>query len=128
MNDVFISPTAPVNTDANAVQTDRVLLEGRTRGERSSGWSCAPFTISSEDSRRCISSVPASRWLARRVFTTIIRTTYAFVAFPGGIGTVDELFEALTLVQTGKIEHFPVVLIGSAYWQPLLSFLHGMAA
>jgi predicted Rossmann-fold nucleotide-binding protein len=40
---------------------------------------------------------------------------------PGGIGTMDELFEALTLIQTGKIERFPLILIGRAYWQPLMA-------
>jgi uncharacterized protein (TIGR00730 family) len=47
----------------------------------------------------------------------------AFVVFPGGFGTFDELFEALTLIQTGKLKHFPVVLFGSAYWKGLLDWL-----
>jgi uncharacterized protein (TIGR00730 family) len=46
-----------------------------------------------------------------------------FVVFPGGYGTVDELFDALTLIQTGKILHFPVVLFGSAYWSGLMGWL-----
>ena len=49
----------------------------------------------------------------------------AFVVFPGGFGTLDELFEALTLVQTGKILHFPVVLYGSQYWSGLVEWLRG---
>ena len=46
-----------------------------------------------------------------------------FVLFPGGFGTLDELFEALTLIETDKVKHFPVILFGSAYWQGLLDWL-----
>jgi uncharacterized protein (TIGR00730 family) len=49
----------------------------------------------------------------------------AFAIFPGGFGTLDELFEALTLIQTEKTEPFPVVLIGTAYWQGLLDWMKG---
>ncbi len=52
-----------------------------------------------------------------------VKYSIAFIIFPGGFGTLDELFEALTLVQTGKIEHFPVVLFDSAYWGGLVDWL-----
>ncbi|HEX5196067.1 MAG TPA: TIGR00730 family Rossman fold protein [Gaiellales bacterium] len=55
--------------------------------------------------------------------TMFVKYSEAFVVFPGGFGTLDELFEAVTLVQTGKIHRFPVVLYDSAYWSGLLEWL-----
>ena len=52
-----------------------------------------------------------------------VKYAEAFVIFPGGFGTLDELFEALTLIQTGKIIHFPVILFGSSYWQGLKQWI-----
>jgi uncharacterized protein (TIGR00730 family) len=68
--------------------------------------------------------VTCEHFFVRKVL--LFKYSYAFVALPGGLGTMDELFEALTLVQTGKIEQFPVILLGEAYWRPLVQFLHGM--
>ena len=64
--------------------------------------------------------------------TMLVKVAEGFVLFPGGFGTLDEMFEALTLIQTGKVLHFPVVLVGSAYWRDLLDWVsdelidHGM--
>lgn len=52
-----------------------------------------------------------------------VRYAQAFVVLPGGFGTLDELFEALTLIQTGKIKYFPVYLVGKAYWQGLIDWI-----
>jgi uncharacterized protein (TIGR00730 family) len=57
-----------------------------------------------------------------------VKYAHAFVVFPGGYGSMDELFEALTLIQTGKIKHFPVVLMGKAYWHGMLEWLDQVVA
>ena len=77
------------------------------------------------------------KWLACRHFfvrkVLLVKYSYAFVIMPGGLGTLDEFFEALLLIQTKKILDFPVVVVGREYWQPLLALLasleqHGMVA
>ena len=60
--------------------------------------------------------------------TMFVKYSQAFVVLPGGFGTLDELFEALTLVQTGKITKFPIVLVDSAYWSGLLSWIRETVA
>jgi len=57
--------------------------------------------------------------------TMFVKYSNAFVIFPGGFGTLDELFEALTLIQTRKINNFPVILFGSEYWRGMLDWLEG---
>jgi uncharacterized protein (TIGR00730 family) len=71
-------------------------------------------------------SVTCHYFFVRKVL--LFKYSYAFIGLPGGLGTLDELFEALTLIQTGKIEHFPVVLIGTDYWRSLTELLHHLAA
>jgi uncharacterized protein (TIGR00730 family) len=60
--------------------------------------------------------------------TMFVKYSQAFVVLPGGFGTLDELFEALTLVQTGKITKFPIVLVDSSYWSGLLSWIRDTVA
>jgi hypothetical protein len=71
-------------------------------------------------------SVTWRHFFVRKVL--LFKYSYAFIGLPGGLGTLDELFEALTLIQTGKIAHFPVVLIGTAYWRPLQDLLLHLAS
>ncbi len=72
------------------------------------------------------------RYVAMNYFfvrkTLLIKYSYAFVVIPGGAGTLDELFEELTLIQTHKIKNFPIVIMGTAYWKELIDFVAKMAA
>jgi len=67
------------------------------------------------------------RWVTFRHFfvrkVMLVKYSYAFIALPGGFGTLDEIFETVTLVQTGKIREFPIVLVVRDFWQPLVEFL-----
>jgi uncharacterized protein (TIGR00730 family) len=60
-------------------------------------------------------------FFTRKLF--FVRYAVGFVVFPGGFGTIDEVFEALTLSQTGKTRHFPIVLVGSEYWRGLIEWI-----
>jgi hypothetical protein len=70
------------------------------------------------------------RWVTIDYFfvrkVLLLKYSYAFVVMPGGAGTMDEFFETLTLIQTKKIDNFPIVLIGSAYWKRLIEFMQMM--
>lgn len=59
--------------------------------------------------------------------TMLVKYSYAFVVMPGGAGTMDEMFETMTLIQTGKLNNFPIILMGKDYWQPLMDFVYKMA-
>ncbi len=71
------------------------------------------------------------KWVTLRYFfvrkVLLLKYSYGFIIMPGGFGTMDEMFEALTLIQTGKIKNFPVVLMGTEYWQPMQPHLRHMA-
>lgn len=70
------------------------------------------------------------RWVTCHYFfvrkVLLFKYSYAFVVLPGGLGTLDELTEALTLIQTGKIRGFAVVLVGTSYWAPFVALLRDM--
>jgi len=73
----------------------------------------------------CDVSLTFRHFYARK--TMFVKAAEGFVVFPGGFGTADELFESLTLIQTGKVFHFPVVLFDSSYWLPLVEWVRSRA-
>jgi uncharacterized protein (TIGR00730 family) len=70
-------------------------------------------------------SVTMRYFFTRKV--VLVKYSYAFIVLPGGAGTLDEMFETMTLIQTGKLKSFPIVLMGKDYWQPLMDFVYRMA-
>jgi uncharacterized protein (TIGR00730 family) len=105
------------------------LMEAANRGAREAGGRSVGCNIELPQEQQPNAymdrSVTSRHFFVRKVL--LFKYSYAFVAMPGGIGTIDELFEALTLIQTHKIKQFPIVLIGSEYWRPLTSLLERMA-
>jgi uncharacterized protein (TIGR00730 family) len=101
------------------------MMEAANRGAREAGVASVGLNIELPDEQDQNPSVELG--LRFHYFFTrklmFVRYATAFVVFPGGFGTLDELFEALTLIQTGKIRHFPVVLVDSGYWQGLLEWM-----
>ena len=104
------------------------LMEAANRGAREAGGHSVGCNIElpfeQQPNRYLDRAVTCRHFFVRKVL--LFKYSYAFVALPGGLGTLDELNEALTLVQTGKIEHFPIVLIGTGYWRPFRDMLDGM--
>jgi uncharacterized protein (TIGR00730 family) len=70
------------------------------------------------------------KWVTMKYFfvrkVLLLKYSYGFVIMPGGFGTMDEMFESLTLMQTGKIRNFPVVVMGTEFWEPMQPFLQHM--
>jgi uncharacterized protein (TIGR00730 family) len=106
------------------------VMEAANRGAREAGGRSVGCNIElpreQQPNRYLDRSVTCRYFFVRKVL--LFKYSYAFVALPGGLGTLDELSEALTLIQTGKIAEFPVVLIGSDYWAPFATMLQQMAA
>jgi uncharacterized protein (TIGR00730 family) len=101
------------------------VMEAANRGARDGGGLSVGFNIELPHEQRGNPYVDLSmtfrHFYARK--TMFVKAAEGFVVFPGGFGTADELFEALTLIQTGKVMHFPVVLVGSDYWEELLTWV-----
>jgi hypothetical protein len=100
------------------------LMEAANRGAREGGGLSVGFNIElphEQDANPYLDvSLTFRHFYARK--TMFVKAAEGFVIFPGGFGTLDELFEALTLIQTGKVLHFPVVLYRSEYWDGLLDW------
>jgi len=103
------------------------VMEAANRGCREGGGLSVGFNIElphEQGSNPYLDiSMTFKHFYARK--TMFVKAAEGFVVFPGGFGTADELFESLTLIQTGKVLHFPVVLFGSAHWAPLLDWIRG---
>jgi len=104
------------------------LMEAANRGARDHGGLSVGCNIElpleQEPNAYLDRSVTCHYFFVRKVL--LFKYSYAFVGMPGGLGTLDELTEALTLIQTKKIQSFPVVLIGTEYWRPFMDLLQEM--
>ena len=101
------------------------VMEGANRGAQEAGGTSVGFNIQLPHEQDlnpyCDIGVTFRHFYARKVM--LVKAAEALVLFPGGFGTLDELFEVLVLIQTGKIQLFPICLIGTEHWQPLLEWL-----
>ena len=101
------------------------IMEAANRGAKDAGGYSVGSNIKLPVEQR--PNAYLDRWVEFRYFFVrkmlLEKYSYAFVAMPGGIGTLDEIFETAVLVQTGKISDFPLVLMGRTYWTPLLDYL-----
>lgn len=101
------------------------IMEAASRGAKEAGGRTVGCTIDlpqEQDTNAWLDrQVDFQHFFVRKVM--LVKYSYGFVVLPGGFGTMDEIFETLTLIQTGKIHDFPLVLMGVEYWQRLLQFL-----
>jgi uncharacterized protein (TIGR00730 family) len=101
------------------------IMEAGNRGARAAGAPSVGLNIELSFEQGVNSfvdiAIEFSYFFVRK--TMFVKYAQAFVIFPGGFGTLDELFEALTLIQTGKVQNFPLLLFGSAYWGGLIDWL-----
>lgn len=101
------------------------LMEAASRGAKEAGGFTVGCNIVLPEEQKLNPyldrAVSFDHFFIRKVM--LVKYSYAFVVMPGGLGTMDELFEALTLIQTKKIENFPVVLMGSEYYRPFMGVL-----
>ena len=100
------------------------IMEAANRGAKEAGGYSIGCNIELEHEQK--PNPYLDRWITFRHFSVrkmmLVKYSYAFIACPGGFGTLDEIFELATLVQTHKVEDFPLILMGKDYWQPLMTF------
>jgi uncharacterized protein (TIGR00730 family) len=103
------------------------VMEGANRGAQEGGGQSIGFNIELPHEQHANPYLDVEytfdHFYARKV--CFVRPSEGFVIFPGGFGTLDELFESLTLIETGKIRHFPVVLFDTDYWGEMLDWIKG---
>jgi len=101
------------------------LMEAANRGAKDAGGRSVGCNIKLPHEQQ--PNPYLDHWIDFRYFfvrkVMLLKYSYAFIALPGGFGTLDEIFELAVLVQTGKIKRFPIVLIGRDFWEPLFEFL-----
>jgi len=101
------------------------IMEAANRGAREMGGRSVGCNIELPEEQK--PNPYLDRWITFRHFfvrkVMLVKYSYAFIALPGGFGTLDEIFETATLVQTGKIQEFPIVLVVREFWEPLIDFL-----
>lgn len=101
------------------------IMEAANRGAKDAGGMSVGCTIElpheQADNPYMDRSVRFRHFYIRKLM--LVKYSYAFIVLPGGFGTLDELFETATLVQTRKIKQFPLVLVGRSFWEPMLAFM-----
>ena len=101
------------------------LMEAANRGAREAGGRSVGCNIELPREQR--PNAYLDHWVTFEHFfvrkVMLVKYSHAFIALPGGFGTLDEVFETATLIQTQKIQEFPLVLIGTDFWRPLIDFL-----
>jgi uncharacterized protein (TIGR00730 family) len=104
------------------------IMEAANRGARDVGGRSVGCNIKlpfEQDANPYVDrSVTMNHFFVRK--TLLLKYSYGYVIMPGGFGTMDEMFEALTLIQTGKIHNFPMVIMGGDYWRDLKELIEGM--
>src|SRR5512141_262746 len=104
------------------------IMEAANRGAKEAGGFSVGCNIVLPEEQKI--NAYLDRWVTFRHFyvrkVMLVKYSYAFVVLPGGMGTMDEFFEAAVLIQTKKIENFPVILLGKDYWRPLVTLLKEM--
>jgi uncharacterized protein (TIGR00730 family) len=106
------------------------VMEAASRGAKEAGGFTVGCNIALPEEQKLNPyldrAVSFEHFFVRKVM--LVKYSYAFVVMPGGLGTMDELFEALTLIQTAKIQNFPVVLMSTEFYRPLMGMLAKMVA
>lgn len=101
------------------------IMEAANRGAYEAGGTSIGFNIELPHEQQLnpylTTSLPFQHFYARKVM--LVYSATALICFPGGFGTLDEMFEVLTLVQTGKMPRIPIILIGSSFWKPLDGYI-----